>query len=270
MSVADFLKSKVFFKQFFYSVLIFFSLLVIALIYLSIYTHHGETIPVPDFRGLKISEVRDIAAKNSLNYQIIDSAFLSKHKKGTVIDQNPPPDFKVKKNRTIFLTINAFQTEKVKMPNLVGLSQRQAEATIENLGLRVGKIDYIPDLAINNVLKQRFRDNDIPEGRSIEKGSVIDLMLGKGISEEETFVPHLTGLTKNEARILTENEMLHIGAIIADGNIKSSKDSANAKIYKQSPAWNRNHVVRLGTAIDVWITLDEAKIPSDSIKDIEK
>jgi beta-lactam-binding protein with PASTA domain len=214
---------------------------------------------------MTINEAEREAAKNSLNIQVIDSVFLSKHKKGSVIDQNPPPDFKVKKNRTVFLTINAFLTEKVKMPNLVGISQRQAEATIENIGLKTGKIEYIPDIAVNNVLGQKYRNRDIPEGTLIEKGSSIDLVLGKGLSEEETFIPDLTGLTKNEALTVVEADMLQLGAVICDETIRSKKDSATAKIWKQSPSWEKSKVVKLGTSIHIWLSLDESKLPVDTV-----
>jgi len=270
MSTIEFLKSKVFYKNLLVSFIIFFVLLVSFLLYLSVYTLHNEKVAVPDFRNMTINEAEEKALEFSLNIQVIDSVFLSKHKKGTVIDQNPPAGFKVKNNRTIFLTINAFQTEKVKMPNLVGISQRQAEATIENIGLKTGNIEYIPDIAVNNVLGQKYRNRDISEGTLIEKGSSIDLLLGKGLSEEETFIPNLTGLLQTDARRAAETGMLHIGAVICDGTVSNSKDSASARIWKQLPAWEKNKVIKLGTSIDIWLTLDDSKLPADTLNNSDK
>jgi len=82
MSTLEFIKSKIFYKNLLVSIIIFFFVIIIFLFYLSFYTRHNEKLSVPDFRGMTINEAEREAAKNSLNIQVIDSVFLSKHKKG--------------------------------------------------------------------------------------------------------------------------------------------------------------------------------------------
>ena len=75
------------------------------------------------------------------------------------MEQNPLTDHKVKKNRRVILTINAFNPEFVIMPDLVGLSARQAYSIIESTGLEAGNPVYRPDLTIDFVLDQLYEDN---------------------------------------------------------------------------------------------------------------
>ena len=91
-----------------------------------------------------------------MRIEITDSVFNHNLTRGTIIEQNPFAGFKVKKNRRIFLIINANTPEKVKMPNIVGVSHRQAEAVLKNAGLEIGRLIHVPDIAVNNILKQKY------------------------------------------------------------------------------------------------------------------
>ncbi|MBI5218398.1 MAG: PASTA domain-containing protein [Bacteroidia bacterium] len=186
MRFIDFLFSKQFLKHLLLSIIIGNVLFWGSLFFLSFYTRHGEAIPVPDVRGLTIEEAAKKLQEKSFLFEITDSVFLTDKKKGAIVEQNPPADFKVKKGRKIFLTINSFFPERVKMPNVVGVSLRQARAVLETYGLKIGRTRYVPDIAKDNVLEQKFKGKKITEGTTIEKGSAIDLILGKGEKEEES------------------------------------------------------------------------------------
>jgi beta-lactam-binding protein with PASTA domain len=57
----------------------------------------------------------------------------------------------------------------------------------------------VPDISIDVVLQQLYNGKDIAEGDSLQKGSVIDLVLGKGLSNQRTSVPNLTGINLSSA-----------------------------------------------------------------------
>jgi eukaryotic-like serine/threonine-protein kinase len=98
-----------------------------------------------------------VTRASKLRLKVSDSVFISHEARGTVIDQNPAPNFRVKEKRTIFLTINAMNPERVSMPDVTGVSLRQARAIIETRGLEVGTLIYVPDIALNNVLRQQYK-----------------------------------------------------------------------------------------------------------------
>jgi beta-lactam-binding protein with PASTA domain len=264
MSLKNFLLSKVFVKNLALAITILVGLIMILLICLNIYTRHGQARPVPDFRGLTLEETVKLAKKNKLRFQVIDSVYSNVVQRGCIIEQNPGPGFKVKKRRRIILTINAFNPEMVGVPNLVGLPKRQAIAVIQSAGLETGQLRYIPDLSVDFVIKQLHNGKEVPEGDSIQKGSVIDLVLGKGLSNERTPVPNLIGLRLDRAKNTILGASLNLGAFIYDKSITTADDTAKAFVYKQNPDYRESARLQLGSAVYLWLTVDSARMPSDS------
>jgi eukaryotic-like serine/threonine-protein kinase len=179
MSFIEFIKSKIFLKNLAYIVFVIFIISWLATLMLGFYSHHGEAIDVPDLRGLSVKDAVNRADEGNLLVEVVDSFFLSERRIGTVIEQNPKPRFKVKRDRVIFLTINSKFPERIKMPDLIGATLRQATAIIETYGFKAGRLSYIPDIS-NTVLVQKYHGKKISPGQLIEKGSKIDLVIGSG------------------------------------------------------------------------------------------
>lgn len=256
MTFFQFIKSKAFFKNLFYAISGLVVLITLTFLTLRIYTHHGQKLPVPDFAGLTLEEAQVKAKKAKLRIEVADSVFNNNMPRGTVLKQNPNPSFNVKKNRRVFLTMNATNPEKVEMPNIVGVSHRQAESILKNVGLEIGRLIHIPDIAVNNVLKQKYLGEEISKGTMVPKGSKIDLVLGMGLSNQTTQVPDLDHYTLNDAKNRIMRSALNIGAVIFDESIINGEDSLNAKVWRQYPSFKENKKIRLGSTIDLWITVD--------------
>jgi len=261
MEFLRFIISKFFLKHLGLAIVITVAIVLITMLYLHLYTHHGQARPVPDFYSLTPEEVAEKAKENKLDYQIIDSVYTNIVDRGTVVEQNPKPGFMVKKDRTIFLTINARNPEMVQVPNLVGLTLRQANAILETSGLKMGKRIYVPDLAINNVLKQLYLGEEIQEGDSLEKSSSIDLVLGKGLSNRKTIVPDLISMTYKQAESRILDASLNLGAFTYDETVLTGKDSTRAMVWKQNPEFDEKNLIQLGSPVYLWLTLDSAKLP---------
>ena len=134
--------------------------ITLIMLILKIYTRHNEELSVPDLRGLTLEEARVKAESDQLQIVVFDSVFLTDFERGTVAEHHPKAGFKVKRNRKIFLTMNAMNPERAPMPDLISLTFRQATARLESIGLRVGEVSYEPDIGINLVLQQRFHGKD--------------------------------------------------------------------------------------------------------------
>ena len=264
MSLKNFIFSKVFFKNLGLAVAILIGGVIILLIWLNFYTRHGQARPVPDFFGLSLEQTAALAKKNKLKYQVIDSVYTNIVPRGCIAEQNPKPGFKVKKWRNVVLTINAFHPEMVAMPNLIDLPKRQAILVVESAGLEMGLLKYKPDLSIDVVIEQQLNGKKIAAGDSIQKGSVIDLVLGKGLSNQRTPVPELIGYSLESAKNRIRGSSLNLGAFIYDNTILSGEDSLNAFVYKQNPEFNEESSLQLGSAIYLWLSIDSGKLPVDS------
>jgi beta-lactam-binding protein with PASTA domain len=152
----------------------------------------------------------------------------------------------------------------VAMPDLVDLPLRQAIALIEGSGLVMGTLRYKPDLSINVVLSQLYNGKEIVANDSVQKGSVIDLVLGKGLSNQRTPVPDLIGMTLEPAKDRIFSASLNLGTYIYDNSIRSGEDSLNAFVYKQNPEFKEDATLQLGSSIYLWMTMDSLKLPVDS------
>lgn len=236
--------------------------LILLFLWLKVYTHHGKAYAVPDFYGLDQQEVSQLARAKKLRFQIVDSVFSSEAEPGTVVDQNPFPGFRVKVNRTIFLTVNATNPEMVKMPNVIGVSLRQAKAILETQGLEVGRLRYVPDIALNNVLKQMYEGKEIETGEFVVKGSAIDLVLGQGLSSVEVPVPDFTGFSYERARNRIIESYFNIGALIFDNSVLTKEDTLSSFVYRQRPVFTERASIRLGSTVDLWFTRDSSLLPS--------
>ena len=270
MSLKNFLISKVFLKNLGLAVTILVGLVMILLIWLNFYTRHGQARPVPDFYGLTMEQTAKLARKSKLRYQVIDSVYTSLVPRGCVAEQSPKPGFKVKKWRNVVLTINAYKPEMVAMPNLVDLPIRQAIGLISSSGLEMGELRYRPDLSIDVVIEQLYSGKDITDGDSLQKGSVIDLVLGKGLSNQRTAVPYLIGMALEPARNKILISSLNLGTYIYDNTIISGTDSAHAIVYKQNPEYREDANLQLGSAIYLWLTVDSAKINASTNMSIDE
>jgi beta-lactam-binding protein with PASTA domain len=129
---------------------------------------------------MTIREATQLLEDSDLRGKISDSIYLAKAKPGTVVSQLPEANSLVKENRTVYYVINAVKPEMVKMPDVVGVTLRQATSILETQGLKVGKLLYIPDIAKDNVLRQTYKGKEIRKGTKIVRGSEIDLHLGSG------------------------------------------------------------------------------------------
>ncbi len=266
MSLKNFVLSKLFLKNLGYAVLIVVGSVLVLLIWMNFYTRHGQARPVPNFVGLTMEQTVRLAKKSKLRYQIIDSIYTTVVPRGCIAEQNPKPGFKVKKWRNIILTINAFHPEMVAMPNLVNLPKRQALLVVESSGLEIGELKYRPDISIDVVIDQQYKGRNIQEGDSLQKGSVVDLILGKGLSNQRTPVPDLLGMKLDPAKNKILVSSLNLGTFVYDNTIKNDSDTLNAIVYKQNPEFKEDATLQLGSAIYLWLTVDAAKLKIDSAR----
>lgn len=269
MSLKKILTSRVFIKHLVIAIVVIFIIIVITLQGLKIYTHHGESNPVPDFSGLTVPEIENIAQQNKLKFEIIDSVYVADALPGAVIDQEPEAGFRVKENRTVFLTINSSQPEKIVVPKLTDISFRQAQVLAENCGLEIGKISYEPSEYNDLVLRIEQNSSEVFPGEMLLKGSRINLIVGRVGGNEDTPLPDLTGINLEGANSLLTNSMLNTGVIIYDSSIITEEDSINALVWKQYPSTKNTRFISLGASVDLWLTTDTTKIEQPVLRELE-
>ena len=181
MSILNFLKSKVFFKQVLLAIAALFVLSFIMLKWLNFTTNNGDFETVPDLKGKSVEVAKIELEENNLVMQIQDSAnYNPKYPKYSVIEHEPPAGSQVKENRKIYITLNPSGYRKVLVPDLKHRTFRQAKPELLALGFQIGKITYIDNIGENEVLEVRYNGKRVSVGTMLEKTTKIDLVLGNG------------------------------------------------------------------------------------------
>ena len=229
------------------------------LLWLDNYTSHGKYIAVPAFQMLSPAEAEKVAGNHQLRVVVVDSLYDETAEPGVVLEQYPLNGAHVKENRMIQLITNAHSPEKIPFPQLNNAPYRQSLQTLRAKGFRAGKISYAPSEFKNLVLNLQHKGKNILPGTLLQKGAVIDLVLGDGGDRNMIATPRLQGLQLNQAlRNLKEN-YLNTGEIIPDGSIKGNSTSM-AVVYLQQPDPEIQPEIKAGTYVKLYITLNQEKI----------
>jgi beta-lactam-binding protein with PASTA domain len=181
MGIVRFIFSKSFLIQ-----LVLAVVLVVAVVFLSMYwlkgsTNHDQRIAVPDLGKMNLVLVKQKLDESDLNYVVIDSSnYNPDFPKYSVIEQTPAPGKFVKENRKIYLVMNPSGYRQIEVPDVVGRTLRQAEPTLIAIGFKVGSITYKPYIAEDEVLEMRHEGKKLESGTRLRKTSTIDLILGDG------------------------------------------------------------------------------------------
>lgn len=225
------------------------------------YTHHGQEIEVPDFRGYPSDSVSDIISKSKFRMKIIDSLYDKELKPGAIILQNPVPGSMVKENRSIYFTINTHNPPNILLPSMVNQSSRQVVATLNVIGIQIKRKIYRSSPFNNLVLDVLYKGESVADGAEIPINSELTLVIGTNNNQPMVTLPDLNKLKPSEASTLLKEKGLSLGLMIDCNECFTGNDSASAVIYRTSPQYKPNKRVRLGSKIDYWITAQ----PVDSL-----
>lgn len=166
----------------------FVGLVIIVLFLLNFYTKHNESITVPTVKGLQVQDAAGILESSDLRYEISDSIFQAEGAPGSIIEQIPKEQSKVKKGRTVFLVIKAKGAQLVSVPELKDYSRRQAEAQLASLGFNKVTIQEVPAAYKGLVISISYRGKQLTPNQKIPKGSPLVMTVGAGgdISEGDS------------------------------------------------------------------------------------
>lgn len=256
-TVWNFLKSKFFWINIAIAVICILLICTLVLGWLKIYTHHGESVEVPDLTGLYVEEAELFLKERNLKYEVIDSVHLRSLRPGEIAEQSPAKGSFVKKNRKIYLTVNAKGVKKVIFRDYRGESFRKAQSNYRNSGFIVDSIEYKPSQYPDEVLEVKYNDKTLFSGEMIPEGANLILVVGKVEEGVEVIVPVIKGLSYDEAMAIIDANSLMPGNISFDKEPKNDEDKAKYMVYHQDPA--AGVTVEAGKRINIWFSKNKNK-----------
>lgn len=216
-------------------------------LFIKIYARQGEEYEMPVVEGKTIAEA-EAANDLDLEFVVLDSIYQKGVPGGIIITQDPKGGIMVKSGRKVYVSVTSYSAEDVPMPELTGLSVRQAVSEIYNNGLTVGHLTFVDDPFKNNVKEQSCKGRTAYAGQKIARGSVIDLVVGRGEGESTNKVPFVIGKTADKAR----RALLQLSFNIGREHFKGVKNRESAVVYRQEPDYTGVNKYPYGTSVELW------------------
>ena len=176
----DFFKKHYILKHFLLLVIIVVLLFTGLIFWLDNYTRHDEQKLVPDVIGMTEENAATLILGRELNYDIVDSVFRTGAMPGAVVDQDPKAGSFVKKERKIYLIVNAKSAQMTALPEVIDLSLRQAGALLTGADFKIKEVVYKPSDYRDLVLEVLYNGKKVNAGESIPTYSELVLHVGDG------------------------------------------------------------------------------------------
>ncbi len=150
----------------------------------------SKEVTVPDVKGMSYSEAKEVLEAKGLKIEKADEPIASqKIEKGKIVSQTPSKNSKVKKGRTVRVILSAGNTE-LKVPDLKGLSYKEAKTLLSEMGLQISKGDEVDsDSVTEGLIASQY-----PSAKTkVDKGDIITVNISKG--KKDAVIPKLVGTT---------------------------------------------------------------------------
>lgn len=226
--------------------------------WLKCYTNHGESVQVPSYKGMSYREAAKKARARDFGVSVSDSIYVPGEPPGQIVSQDPKPNSRVKEGRTIYFTVTKNNPDILKIPDLRSGDDYEIYARrLSRIGLKprivarsadpnVGPNTIIDVIYKGDTITEKLRYNSFP----VEMGATIDFV----VSEEVTLtvvMPDCVCHTLSEAKFLMQTAELSIGTITRDASVA---DEESAYVWRQSPKFEPNGIMRKGEKIDLYTT----------------
>jgi len=145
---------------------------------LDLYTHHGESYVVPNVKNKNLDQAQLLLNQQFMQGIVIDSNYVKELPAGIVLDQAPAGGLRVKKGRTIYLTINTNEVPKIKIPDVIdNSSMRQAAAKLKAMGFKLTE----PEMVAGEqdwVYGIKYRGRALKAGDKVPSEALLTLCIG--------------------------------------------------------------------------------------------
>ncbi|UCD63222.1 MAG: PASTA domain-containing protein [Candidatus Zixiibacteriota bacterium] len=239
------LKRKIAFRVILPLLIILVLVLIVDDIIMPMITRHGDEFPLPDFAGLTLVEAQLLLSELDLEYEVSSEEFSPGQERGIILNQFPVADTRVKSGRVVKFVVSLGQ-KMVPVPELAGLSVRQAMLDLETSKMQLGEIAW----AFSDTLPEKVVVFSYPAaGTEIPLGSPVNLMVNRGRASNFTYMPKVIGLTLDEAGKRLEDKLLRVGIVTH----RQDENYLPETVLEQSEAEGTE--LDVGTEIDLVVSI---------------
>ena len=183
--------------------------LLMDFIIMPVYVRQGQVVTLPDTQGMELEDAITLLKDKGFNPVEKEPKLTTSIEPGHIYEQSPAPFSKVKKGRRVYLT-PSLEEKFIVMPDIIGLSKRNASLSMERSGFKIDSIFYdysdrIPDGAI---IAQ-----SLPPDIEAKRGTPVWVTVSLGNQPNNFKVPKLLGVSLSSAKELVAKSGLIEGEI---------------------------------------------------------
>lgn len=185
----------------------------------------GKEVVVPDIVGMNIKDADDSLTKLDLVMNVIARQNDPSVDKDLIISQDPGKGRKVKAGRQIDVVVSA-GSEQVKVPNIVGVTVKDATTRLANKGLNLGNPQEVYDDKYDAGIV--ISQNPVAD-TTVDAGTKVDYMVSKGKEPNKVTMPDLRGMSLSDATKKLQDNNLVLGQVTRQDSTSYSKDQVSAQ-----------------------------------------
>lgn len=158
---------------------------------IDIYTHHGESIAVPDVRYKTFANAERILADRGLHIVVSDTGYVKTLPPDCILEQTPAAGMHVKSGRVIYVVVNASHTPTIALPDIIDNSSlREALSKLSAMGFKLAMPQYISgekDWVYGVLVKGRH----VVAGDRISIEDSLVIQVGNGLRDSTEMVDYV-------------------------------------------------------------------------------
>jgi len=202
-------------------------LLLVNFLVLPSLVHSNKVVTMPDIRGMTVTGAETQLGSMSLEVEVSRQRAHPSIPPGMILDQIPGPESRIRGGRTVRVVTSSGPPEG-SLPNLAGLSLRQAEITLQRENFRLGRVLKVRKAGVTEPVVAY--QNPVA-GTDLYKGAVVDLVVAQPGAAELLRMPDLRGMPLYRAR----QAISDAGFILAPVTFERTSRMAPNLVLSQNP-----------------------------------
>lgn len=111
---------------------------------IDIYTHHGESVAIPNIKQKSFADAEHILADAGLSVVVSDTGYVKSLPPDCILEQSPAAGSHVKTGHVIYVIVNASRSPEISLPDIIDNSSlRDAMAKLSAMGFKLGQPEFV-------------------------------------------------------------------------------------------------------------------------------
>ncbi len=189
--------------------------------------HHNEVVTMPDIRGMTVLGAETKLGSLDLVVEISRQRAHPTIPVGMILDQIPSPEGQIRGGRTVRVITSSGPPEGA-LPDLMGLTLRQAEISLQRENYRLGRVVRIRRANTTEPIVEAMNPG---AGVDLYKGAEVDLVVAVPAAAQLMRMPDLRGEPLYKVRQLAADA----GFVLAPVTYERTDDMAPNLVLAQNP-----------------------------------